>query len=400
MEEGLTVGMLPGPDLSDWQKRGNTHLINLKKYLGRKNIEVISVSKDDILRDDSMKRIDLLHFHWMTGVLPFDDLQLYHEAIHAFRPTGIRRIDARLQKMRSRIRAKHLTEMMMEHSVTMLDTWKSLILRKNKPIAWEIHDLGSHHLKEKPLWGELDFRGNSLLFEISDVIVLHEESCREPVLKYFGRQYDDRVRIAPLGPLDMCDPVDRRDARRRLGMPEDVLLFSYIGTSRPNRNPLKVVTVFQKWKKNEILIIAGQGSAQYATNTPGILVFDGFLTPEHIRDIYCASDFIIQDGKEYLTSGVVRSAMHYNIPVICEYFGASIDMTKGAAIYIRDGDIESAFTRARRLHGTKKWQAMCNTLSKCDKERTWSLSADALIDAYAFAFARRKTYSGIGRDRC
>jgi hypothetical protein len=382
----LLVGMLPGYDGSPWQTYGNRHLLMLYNQMSGKGIKVRPLLKGELFNEKPSCDVDILHFHWMTAVFPFEDLHHFYSSINSSLSTNcgpfqkiIRHLQTNNSQRKKNILLRYSTEKIIE--------WIGELRTISKPIIWEIHDLASHHLKQDPLWSKIDYLCNWVLYNIADLIIMHEESCRMPILSNFGKTSDGRLRVVKIGPLDLEKEVPKYEARARLGIPQEKIVFSCIGTARPNRNPGNVVKAFSSWVENEILIVAGQGTKKYVIPNQSIKVFADWIEPTIMRDIYCASDFIILDGQDYLTSGVIRSAIHFKVPSICRLFGASKDMASGATVAIVGDDLKSAFEKARSIAGSAEYEEMIRCCKIRDDERNWVICSEMLYETYMTAAA-------------
>ena len=113
-----------------------------------------------------------------------------------------------------------------------------------------------------------------------------------------------------------------------------------------------------------------------------VLVFDGFLSGDLVRDVYCASDFVLNDAAEYLTSAVVRTAMEYARPVIARETGCTRDMARGAAVWIdRHGGLAEAIAQALALP-SEQYARLSESAAARNRERQWDGTAGVLSDLY------------------
>ena len=132
------------------------------------------------------------------------------------------------------------------------------------------------------------------------------------------------------------------------------------------------------------LLVASRNSAKYLKSSPSserILVLDRFLSADEMRDVYCASDFVVNDAPEYLTSGVVRSAMSYGVPVIARDYGSTPDMARGAMVEIGPQGLTEAMRRAASLTEGER-AALASAALARDGERSWAAAGKILREVY------------------
>jgi len=115
-----------------------------------------------------------------------------------------------------------------------------------------------------------------------------------------------------------------------------------------------------------------------------IIIFDELLPNELLRNIFCASDYVINDAYEYMTSAVVRTAISYRVPVIVRKYGASIDMAKDAMIFIEDkiDGLENAIKYALNLDDVH-YNMLVKAAESRNEERPWSQYGKTFDDLYS-----------------
>jgi glycosyltransferase involved in cell wall biosynthesis len=222
------------------------------------------------------------------------------------------------------------------------------------------------------------------LYEACDRVIIHEDSSFEAVQAYYGMKKP--YAVMPIGPLSDQPGVDKGVARQRLGLPADGTVFAYIGTARPNRNPRKAVESFLRLGSGDsLIVVASKGSSAYLRGMPRnarVVSMDRFLSAMDMRDVYCAADFVINDAEEYLTSGVVRSAMSYAIPVIARAYGSTADMARGAMVEIGPEGLTAAMRRAEGMNPGERSALSAAALAR-DRERSWKAAGAALGKLYS-----------------
>ncbi len=362
-----TVGMIPDPDVvNDWEKYGNPVIKFIANEIRNNSWQIEPINREMVWKKPWLlksKKIDLLHIHW-----PFTIYYIGNERrIWKFIPKNLRFF---LLKVR-------------------LYLWQSYIKRLKIPVVWEIHDLTSHHLYGDSASKGIDYFLYKTIFDLANGIIIHEDSCLPLILDHFKTEYKVYT-TACLGDFSRVygNRISREEALSNLGFPHTNYnkIFGCIGTARKNRNPKEVVDAFLKTsKEDDLLLIGGKEVLKYIENpeNPKVKIYDGFLPGSLLRDIVCASDYIVNNGKEYLTSAVIRTAISYHKPVIAYPFGSNIDMALGALIPISSHDegITSAFQTVYS-HTPADYQNLCLNAKKRDDERTWEQTGQKIVSLY------------------
>jgi hypothetical protein len=387
----IRIGMCPAPKGTAWELQGNPHIYRLIESIEKAGACVVPLSREQLSDPRGAVEkygLDALHLHWAPLVfdLSYLDYAPLSEALsdlllHSGLP---KKLLKGLGPPMCKLADLTMRDRIVRGAKRRIDAWIGELAAAKVPILWQQHDLLSHNFR-----GESNFKAladqylHRRLFESCSTIVVHEESCLPFIFAFYGAKKP--FVHAPIGRLSETPAVPRDDARKSLGLSLDARIFCYLGSSRRNRNPLAVVDAFQSAKpKNSLLLIASRNCRKYLgrfRESEGIMVIDRFFSPEEMRDLYCASDFIVNDAKEYLTSGVVRSAIGYGVPVIAYAYGSTIDMARGAVVEIGDEGLEAALTRAVGL-SVEELDGMRVQARVRDGERRWDEGAVSLVAAY------------------
>lgn len=392
----IRVGMCPAPKDSDWEREANPHVSRLIEAVASKEIVIVPLATQDLadpIKAVSELRLDAIHFHWATSA--FDLKALEHFPVPIFLHRALREIPVfrRFYKMilpvlRSCGNALAGRKVVAEYRRS-IDAWISRLEGCGVPILWQQHDLLSHSSKGRnDFRSELDAYLHARLYKACDLILVHELSCLAPVFAFYGSPKP--YAMVPIGRLSDCPEVPRAEARRRLGLPEGATVFAYAGSTRPNRTPQRSFASFVELARGDcFLLVAGKNAGKYLKVRPlprNVIIIDRFLSGDEMRDVFCASDFVINDAEEYLTSGVVRSAMSYGVPVIARMYGSTADMARGALIEIGPRGLTEAMGRAAGLSAAAR-ASLASEARARDRERSWAAAGTALRAAYERAVA-------------
>ncbi len=170
------------------------------------------------------------------------------------------------------------------------------------------------------------------------------------------------------------------DTRHRLGIPSSSTVILSFGTVRRTRRNREVINAVRKLNN---LYYLGGGVGHDDIRESNIYSIGGFLSNERIVDFLSCADYVVHTGQDYLTSSVVRVAVSYQIPVIAEFYGATIDMCGDALQRIPKNICDyEIFLSKLPLSSSVRYKEMVTLLVAKDCERTWDIAAQGLVHAY------------------
>lgn len=257
---------------------------------------------------------------------------------------------------------------------------------RNKRTIWDVHDLVDHRT-QSGVKRSLLVRYYKRLYLEAHAVVVHEQSAIEPLTNLFGERSIDPI-VARFGPFDVFHGAElpKDTCRSSLNIPANAQVFLLFGTDRENRRHDQVVNAFlSNSTPDQFLCVGGgnDGDAQViARDHNRIRFFGRFLENEIVRDLFCASDFVIEHGVRQLTSGVVRTAISYGKPVVSRDFGCSSDMASGAAVWLSDDNpMQSIFEQLSCLP-QDTYESMALAARTRNLERPWSAFGEAVAGTY------------------
>lgn len=383
----MRIGMIPYVTGDEWETNGNPHLVRIIGSLNTLGWEVVGLNSDDfsIVNRLADKKIDIIFIHWPSSIFDLDVFSrqtLFGKCVHEIKARIQRCHDSGLHSILKAVLDVSLLPIQWLHytcttyfAVQICKSIIKIITSSGLPVIWEIHDLGSHHVSNQQFLAKIEHNFFQDIYNACSGVVVHESSCLEPIVQEYGglRPYV----IAELGSYSYGAPVDKGEARQRLGITTSGKVFAYIGTGRPNRNPLNTINSFKRVAgSKDRLVVAGTGIGPYIPDElsdPRIIVINRYLAPEELRDVFCSADFVINDGVRYLTSAVVRSAMGYGVPVIAYPYGATLDMAQNAALFIGDGGLDEIFVEVLHMDQSR-YELLCREALKRDAERSWEMT--------------------------
>ena len=366
----IRIGMCPDPFFqTEWHKIANPNLVWQAQATEAQGGKIIPLTRAQAQHPATWKELnlDVVHYHWPAAAFNF---------YVARKPVQI-------------VTPHFLVQ---QWTKFRLGLWEKEVKKYNIPIVWQVHDILSHHAVGYNL--AADILLHRAIFSISDGLVLNGLGSLQAVESFYGKV--DQYTAFPLGSYYELygKPIPKTDAKKLLGIENTGKVFSYLGTARPNRNPAATVKAFiETATEDDILIVAGNDIHLYISEQqdPRIMLFPGVISKEKFHKILCASDFIINDGKKYLTSAILRVAADYFVPVITYSYGCAQDYSKDAAIWIDDinGGLPAAIRKAIEM-STTEWQKLSDAARINTESLTWEAGAINCMALYKKVIELRK----------
>ena len=382
------VGVFPDPFFPEIFRSSHNPLLKLMaEAVAKHGWEVVGLSQQQVLSPAELPslKLDVLHLHWPKPI--FQGTRYW--------PSPFRRLDNLTQKVKGfpRTILRNLSlvysEVATYHAKQQIKTWMGRLLDQKIPLVWQIHDLVTHSATRSQTQRNFSLWLHKLFYFHAKQVIIHENSCLDTVEATYGGSKP--YTIVPIGDYVVVhgDAITREEARRRLNLDESKTVLAYIGTARANRNPNTAVQAFLDVSSvRDRLIVAGAGTKTTLgwVQDSRVIMFDGMVPNETLRDILCAVDFVINDAKHYLTSAIVRAAISYGVPVVAYPFGSTIDMARGALIPIDDssGGITQSLSQCFHME-PNTYEQMKEVTRARNKERTWEKCGEACAQVYATA---------------
>jgi glycosyltransferase involved in cell wall biosynthesis len=191
-----------------------------------------------------------------------------------------------------------------------------------------LHDLEPMS-RLQPVW--LDNLGHWMAVKFSDRVIVHCGEARRLLAQKYGRRRKV-FEVDHPNYIDFYPNLISRDlARKQLGIPDDVIVFSFIGGYRPNKGIESVIQAFSNLKGDKFrLTISGNASyhKKYAQSLIKLAEGDDRISfnleripDEDLQVFLNSADILVFPFSEILTSGSTILAMSFERPVIVPRMG-------------------------------------------------------------------------------
>ena len=249
---------------------------------------------------------------------------------------------------------------------------------------------------------------------ITDNVLPHEKRLGDPQLtRYFVQSCDGFISMSRsvLNELSLFtsnpnriflphpvydifgDPVDKSEARRRLGMPEHerwILFFGFIrqykgldlllramGDERMKRQQIKLLVAgeFYEDRKSYDELVRSCG-------LEAIVRFDSeFIPKERIREYFCAADLIVQPYRTATQSGITQIAYHFGRPMlVTDVGGLSEIVDHGSNGYVVNTDPASIAAAIEDFYLKGREEEMSRQVVASRSRFSWNAFVSALMD--------------------
>jgi len=132
------------------------------------------------------------------------------------------------------------------------------------------------------------------------------------------------------------DPIDRDEARRILGLPEDATILLFFGLVRKYKGVDILLDAMARTTTAPHLVVAGEWYEDRARAdalireeglTDRVRLEDRYIADNQVALYFSAADAVVQPYRSATQSGVVQTAFHFGTPVIVTGVGGLPEVT-------------------------------------------------------------------------
>lgn len=199
---------------------------------------------------------------------------------------------------------------------------KLAVLRaRGSRLVWTVHNLVPHY--RNTMADRLCAR---LTARLADGLIVHNEAAGEIVTRRLKPRRPPRVFLMGEYTARYGPKLPRAEARARLGLPVEPLLFLVFGQIRRNKGIDRLVRLFAALDPAQTLLyMAGTrasrdavaGCRELIARCPHITLREGFVPDEEIPVLFGAADAFLYAGDDIiLSTGSVVLALSYGLPIL------------------------------------------------------------------------------------
>lgn len=267
--------------------------------------------------------------------------------------------------------------------------WAKLLGTK---IIWTVHNLEAH----ERLYPTLEIWFKRWFTSRVDGVIAMTHGGAEQARERFPALRDKPLAVIPHGHYVDVYPnvVGRREARSKLGLSDQDIVFLYVGQIRSYKNVPALIEAFRGLNSPQVrLVIAGRPHGNQLTHAienamhgdPRILPYLRFVPDEELQLFMNAADLVVLPYQEILNSGSALMALSFGKPILVPNRGvmAELQATFGDNNVITyDGE----FTSASLANVLEKFSAEPaegdSLIQRVTEELAWGRIGEATVSFY------------------
>jgi beta-1,4-mannosyltransferase len=193
--------------------------------------------------------------------------------------------------------------------------------------VWTLHNIYPH---DSPTYGPYKWARNFFARQCEWIRVFDEGTVQR-VCSTFNISINKIIVIREGNYVDYYkNNVNRYDALKKLGLPNNKLIMLYFGLIKPYKGILELVKAFEtcKYKNHAILLIVGKSMdnsytelIKKAIKCDTIKFYDNFIIDTEVQYYFKACDIVVLPFKSIENSGTVTLAMGFSKPVVAPNIG-------------------------------------------------------------------------------
>ncbi len=219
-----------------------------------------------------------------------------------------------------------------------LDHWLiTQIKRRGVPVIYTAHDV-------EPLFPyAFDL---STIYAAVDAIIVHAQANRNLLLHNHPNLPESKVHVIPhpASTWDVPLGAERNAARSELGIPLNVPVLLFFGSSRPYKG-LDILaaafTLASEVRSDLWLIVAGRlDDSQIISSLrqPHVVIESGFVPSDRVWSFHFAADIAVFPYRQISQSGALITAMSFALPVIVTQVGGMPETVDGNGWVVPSND--------------------------------------------------------------
>jgi glycosyltransferase involved in cell wall biosynthesis len=222
----------------------------------------------------------------------------------------------------------------------------------------------------------------------ANLLHVHDASTSDAIVNRFGRR--DGIVVIPHGHYVSAYPneVPQREARFRLGLPDDAFVYVCLGLMRPYKGLEELLPAFRALPGDRLrLLVSGRPpDAAYANHLrslagddPRLTIDPRFVPADEVQLHLNAADIAVLPYRQITTSGAVLLAFSFGLPVIAPAIGAFPNLvTAERGLLYAPGELLEAMQKAQGAD----WTASRGAIMAWVRQFDWGDMGRQLLAAY------------------
>lgn len=252
-------------------------------------------------------------------------------------------------------------------------------------IVWEMHNIVSHSGKKR------DYAMSKWFFEYCDGIIYHSQSdaTRAPETLDCAPKVNCAIIYHPNFIGVYKNDVSKKDARRALGIPQDVKTLLCFGQIRANRGYEYLIDAIDGID-DLTLIVAGEvidrQTYKYIRDhfdNDRIKVFAKWVDNDEVGVYFNACDVVVLPYSEITTSGVIPLAYSFSRPVIVSDIGGVGEVVKDKyGALVAPCDVKALKNAITKIFESNYDEMGKSAFTFAEEKLTWDAAAEKVNALY------------------
>ena len=279
----------------------------------------------------------------------------------------------------------------------------SLVLarRLGMRLVWTMHNLYPHEVHD----ALLDRRGRQLICLLAHSVIAHCHRAADLLAQHFRRRHG--VHVIPHGHFMDVYPntITRAAAREALGLPQDALVYTFLGHIRAYKGVERLLNVFETLPNERLrLVVAGRVHPSYRGALPDaagnmsdrrILFRPGQVPVDELQLYFNAADAAVLPFLDALTSGSAITALGFGCPIVVPGVGCLTELVgDGRCGVLYDTERTSGLREAMEEMAARSGPAAREGARSRAMELGWEGIAERTLEAYGMSSSNASAVAG------
>ena len=222
-------------------------------------------------------------------------------------------------------------------------------------IVWTVHNLYPH---ERP-FPEMDHAARLTVSRLAHEVIAHCRYAADATRRLFYRT--ENLHVIPHGNFIDAYPnrISRKEARRKLGVPEAAFVYLFFGNARAYKGIDRLIKTFRRVVAEDAVLILmtrwglnpayGEEVERMAGRDERVRIFtSSFFENDEFQVYLNAADVVVLPFVDVLTSGTAITAMSFGKPVILPRLGCLPELADDTMGLLYDPNRPKALGQALR----------------------------------------------------
>jgi len=232
--------------------------------------------------------------------------------------------------------------------------------RAGQRIVWTVHNLKNH---ERHQLG-LEWFFTRQFVRLADAIIAHSQYAKKAAAEHFRIRVPERLVVIPHGNYikQYGGRSDRRDARSRLGIDADAVVFLLFGRLHAYKGVIELLEAFSQIQHQAVLILAGPPADKQTEDLieskcaalSSVIFHPRYVPDQEVSAYFSACDAVVLPYHDVLTSGSGILAMSLGKACIAPNIGSLPETFAAAGALLYDAKKKDGLLDAMRAAIARK----------------------------------------------